>query len=70
MAECKICNRKDLSEEELRIHIKYFHNEALHRPYTTQAQAIAQGTCPECGATLFFQEGCVRCQGCGYSRCG
>ncbi|MDD4892309.1 MAG: adenosylcobalamin-dependent ribonucleoside-diphosphate reductase, partial [Phycisphaerae bacterium] len=25
--------------------------------------------CPECGSTLSFQEGCVKCPGCGYSQC-
>ena len=26
--------------------------------------------CPECGVKLEFTEGCVKCPGCGYSRCG
>lgn len=26
--------------------------------------------CPECGAPLFFEEGCNKCENCGYSRCG
>ena len=25
--------------------------------------------CPSCGAKLSFQEGCMKCQGCGYSAC-
>jgi len=25
--------------------------------------------CPECGETLFFSEGCVKCPACGYSKC-
>ncbi len=25
--------------------------------------------CPECQSTLMFQEGCVKCPGCGYSQC-
>lgn len=28
------------------------------------------GACPECGGSLSFEEGCVVCHGCGYSKCG
>jgi hypothetical protein len=26
--------------------------------------------CPDCGAVLIHQEGCVCCENCGYSPCG
>ena len=26
--------------------------------------------CPECGSVLFFEEGCLKCQACGYAKCG
>ena len=26
--------------------------------------------CPDCGAPLRFEEGCQKCEGCGYSKCG
>ncbi len=26
--------------------------------------------CPDCGCMLFFAEGCMKCDGCGYSKCG
>jgi ribonucleoside-diphosphate reductase alpha chain len=28
------------------------------------------GTCPDCGSSLAFAEGCVKCQVCGFSECG
>ena len=26
--------------------------------------------CPECGASLSFEGGCMTCHNCGYSKCG
>ena len=57
--KCKICNRVNLSGKELRIHMKYYH---ASRPGPPKI-------CPECGATLWFQEGCGTCHNCGYSKC-
>jgi len=28
------------------------------------------GACPECGSSMEFEEGCVKCKACGYSECG
>ncbi len=32
--------------------------------------SFVQDTCPECGNTLHYIEGCNLCQSCGYSKCG
>ena len=62
---CPICGRGGLSEKELVVHLKYF-----HKKQTQQPQKVSAGACPECGLTLFYQEGCVTCMICGYNRCG
>lgn len=71
--KCNIagCNRNGLTERELEVHKKYFHGTQIMHPQAgQQPQAIVAGVCPDCGSTLFYQEGCATCQTCGYSRCG
>ena len=41
----------------------------IHR-FETQAAIQFIGTCPDCGSSLEFAEGCVKCHACGYSECG
>ena len=37
----------------------------------TEAQQAMIGTqCPECPSNLIFEEGCLNCHQCGYSKCG
>lgn len=66
--KCEQCGREDLSEKELSVHIEFFHTKQITS--YEQPQRIASGACPECGATLWFQEGCASCHSCGYSKCG
>lgn len=44
---------------------RYMANTAISGP-----QDIISDICPECGQPLLFQEGCLICQSCGYSKCG
>ncbi len=62
--KCSICGRDKLSEKELEVHTKYFHTNKQH-----YGKHSVSGVCPDCGATLIFQEGCIKCQSCGYSKC-
>jgi ribonucleoside-diphosphate reductase alpha chain len=34
------------------------------------ADQTMMGTCPDCGSSLEFAEGCAKCHVCGYSECG
>lgn len=44
---------------------RYLKNEPLKTDWD-----IEQKRCPECGEKLLFQEGCLLCPACGFSRCG
>jgi ribonucleoside-diphosphate reductase alpha chain len=41
----------------------------IQRIHEQNARAFI-GTCPDCGTSLQFAEGCVKCLACGYSECG
>ena len=38
--------------------------------YVTQDELKWVNSCPTCSAELIFEEGCVKCPNCGYSKCG
>lgn len=42
---------------------------AAERGGATEAEPTGLA-CPDCGSILFFQEGCLVCRGCGYTKCG
>ena len=42
----------------------------IPRPGMTPAEAKLAKFCPECGAKLEHEGGCVTCRDCGYSKCG
>lgn len=68
--KCTECGREGLTEHEMGIHKKYFHKHDVGSIQYQQPQKVTAGTCTECGGSLWFQEGCVVCHSCGYSRCG
>lgn len=45
--------------------------ERALKKYIPDGTQIAEKPCPECGQkALVYQEGCLTCKNCGYSRCG
>ena len=63
--KCEICSRDNLNDKEMLVHMKYFHKANEQQP-----QRMTAGACPDCGTSLFHQEGCATCISCGYSKCG
>ncbi|KKM81404.1 hypothetical protein LCGC14_1330180 [marine sediment metagenome] len=35
----------------------------------SSGQRIAEGVCPECRGTLYYEEGCHHCPACGFEKC-
>ena len=55
----------DAAEE---LAMKHSHNDpATSTDIDFQGNII--GVCPDCGGALRHEEGCVKCQACGYSKC-
>ena len=45
--------------------------ERALKKYVPDGTLIKEQPCPECGQkTLVYQEGCLKCSSCGYSKCG
>ena len=64
MWKCKICGRGNITEKEIEMHLRFFHGHEKQG-----AQKLVAGACPDCGYTLWFEEGCATCHSCGYSKC-
>jgi ribonucleoside-diphosphate reductase alpha chain len=41
-----------------------------HRKENGYAKSLLGEVCPECGQTISFEEGCMTCHFCGYTKCG
>ena len=74
--KCELCDRDKLDAKELSMHRRHFHRvgyttsaskEAIQQP---AAIATTNTACPDCGGQMIYEEGCVHCTGCGYSKCG
>jgi ribonucleoside-diphosphate reductase alpha chain len=48
---------------------KYLQGEAQGRR-GKQKHSLLGETCPECGQTISFEEGCMTCHFCGFTKCG
>lgn len=48
---------------------RYLQN-APHTRNNKYRSSLAGETCPECGQTISFEEGCMTCHFCGFTKCG
>jgi ribonucleoside-diphosphate reductase alpha chain len=54
--------------ESVTIPMKHSHDDQLQSADLDEQVNIV-GMCPDCGGALRHEEGCVKCHGCGYSKC-
>ena len=54
--------------ESMTIPMKHSHDDQLQSADLDEQVNIV-GMCPDCGGALRHEEGCVKCHGCGYSKC-
>jgi ribonucleoside-diphosphate reductase alpha chain len=47
---------------------RYLKNGSYKEP--RHGDSLLGGTCPECGQTISFEEGCMTCHFCGFTKCG
>ena len=53
-----------------RILEKRYMNNKEHKKGLSHKSSLLGETCPECGQTISFEEGCMTCHFCGFSKCG
>lgn len=46
------------------------HLSRILKMYLDSKGELISDSCPDCGSTLIFEEGCEHCGSCGYSKCG
>ncbi len=57
-----------VAAESVAIPMKHSHDDQLQASDLDEQVNIV-GMCPDCGGALRHEEGCVKCHGCGYSKC-
>jgi len=49
---------------------KRYLNDKKHKDRRKYENSLLGETCPECGQTISFEEGCITCHFCGFTKCG
>jgi ribonucleoside-diphosphate reductase alpha chain len=48
---------------------RYLQNQPTKRKRKYENSLLGE-TCPDCGQTISFEEGCMTCHFCGFTKCG
>ncbi len=48
---------------------RYLQDQPVHKRGKNEKSLLGE-TCPDCGETISFEEGCMTCHFCGFSKCG
>jgi len=67
VVEKRLVSSKASVMETTPIAMKHSHTDEVIGDFILGGDIV--GVCPDCGGTLRHEEGCVKCQGCGYSKC-
>jgi len=65
----KLNENKEKQKKEEEDSINLLNNEKAKKTQISLANIGTAPICPDCSATLIFQEGCFKCPFCGYSKC-
>jgi ribonucleoside-diphosphate reductase alpha chain len=44
-------------------------SDKMEKVFASLKEVNVVGVCPDCGASMRYQEGCISCASCGYSKC-
>ena len=64
LGNCSLCSLKDVCKNPQR------RNGGIYLGVSAEQDKKKNGICPECGAVMEHEGGCVICRSCGYSKCG
>jgi ribonucleoside-diphosphate reductase alpha chain len=70
----KILSCADAISKAIEMYPAYVRNGSEFVPGAAQKKghddaSVTVGTCPDCGGSVDYREGCMVCQLCGYSKC-
>ena len=49
---------------------KRYMQDKSHKAHHKYENSLLGETCPDCGQTISFEEGCMTCHFCGFTKCG